>query len=102
MIEKKVYNCTLCQVTVSGDDLGLHHLNRKWDRNTLKRSAKVEVNKIVNSDIDNTGTPDIGFAAMQMEMDIFCDSLATKPAWEQLQTDEGTINKMQVIEIFRT
>jgi Zinc-finger of C2H2 type len=55
-----VYNCTLCQVTVSGGDLWLRHLNGKWHRNTLKRSAKVEMNKIVNFDVDNTGTPDIG------------------------------------------
>jgi Zinc-finger of C2H2 type len=84
-IEKKVYNCTLCQVTVTNDNIWFGHLNGKRHRNALKRSAKVEMNKIVSSDVDNTGNG---------------ESPATKPTGEQFQAEVGVIKKMQVIEIF--
>jgi Zinc-finger of C2H2 type len=55
-IEKKKYNCAVCKVTVPDDGTWLNHLNGKRHRNTLNRSAKVEMNKKVSSDIDDKWT----------------------------------------------
>lgn len=93
-INFKEYNCTLCQITVKGDNFWLGHLNGKRHRNTLKRlGSKVQINKKANSDMYVKSTSGIGLAAVKVEMDN-ADSLAALPAGE-----ERIVKKMQVCGI---
>jgi CRISPR/Cas system CMR-associated protein Cmr3 (group 5 of RAMP superfamily) len=98
-MKKKEYNCTLCKVSVTGNGSWLSHLNGKRHRNTLTRLAKLEMKKKVSSDIDKKRTPNIGLAAVKMEMDND-DSLDA--TGERLQTDKRIVKKMHVSGISTT
>lgn len=96
-IDKKEYNCTLCQITVKGDNVWLCHLNGKRHRNTLNRlGSKVQINKKANSNMVVKSTSRIGLAAVKVEMDN-ADSLAAMPTAE-----ERIVKKMQVCGISTT